>query len=105
MRLKVEFFRYETLVFGKILEQDESLRGMEIIARNEKFCIASVHCPDIRNEKLYIRGANEYTDEKIVTYNFDTVEEAKEWWANIKTMIDEINQEDPAPESKVERLI
>ena len=35
MKLKVELFRYGTLVFGKILEQDESLRRKgKVISRN-----------------------------------------------------------------------
>ncbi|MGE9896634.1 hypothetical protein ACQQ97_07080 [Anaerovoracaceae bacterium SGI.195] len=48
MKLKVELFRYGTLVFGKILEQDESLRGKEIIIKNANYKIGSVGSPEIR---------------------------------------------------------
>lgn len=56
MKLKVELFRYDTLVFGKILEQDESLRGKEEVISRSDYEIDSVSSPEIRQARLLIRG-------------------------------------------------
>ena len=59
MKLKVELFRYETLVFGKILEQDGIKRGSGKICEKDEYSIYSHVSPVIslnNRKKLFIRG-------------------------------------------------
>ncbi len=91
MKLKVELFRYGTLVFGKILEQDESLREKgEVISRSD-YEIDSVSSPEFRQTRLFIRGAKKCDDNKVLYYNFTTVKDAEAWCENVKKLIDELN--------------
>lgn len=47
MKLKVELFRYETLVFGKILEQNGIERGCGEICEKDEYSIYSFVNPAI----------------------------------------------------------
>ncbi len=94
MKLKVELFRYDTLVFGKILEQDESLRGEgEVISRSD-YKIGSIGSPEIGQARLFIRGAEEHADNRVMYYNFTTVKDAEAWCENVKKLIDKLNHGD-----------
>ncbi|XVG95848.1 hypothetical protein ACGCUP_01045 [Eubacteriales bacterium KG125] len=105
MKLKVELFRYGTLVFGKILEQDESLREKAIITQNVEYSIRSIDSPQIRFKKLFVRGCNKTNDNTILNYNFTSLEEAEEWCENIKYLIDELNGQDELSQNSVVRVI
>lgn len=94
MKLKVELFRYDTLVFGKILEQDESLRGKEEVISRSDYEIDSVSSPEIRQARLLIRGVKKCDDNKVLYYNFTTVKDAEAWCENIKKLIDKLNHGD-----------
>lgn len=93
MKLKVELFRYDTLVFGKILEQDESLREKrEVISRSD-YEIDSFDGPGINSNTLYIRGRSEKFNDDVIFYNFNSKKAAEAWCKNIKKLIDELNNE------------
>lgn len=107
MKLKVELFRYETLVFGKILEQDGIERGCGEICEKDEYLICSLVGPQIIiNDKknLFIRGERCEEDNMPIFCNFDSENEAIEWCKNIKELIDEIN-EDETEKDKIEKVI
>jgi len=64
MKLKIELYRYGTLVFGKVLEMDEELRNKEgeprkVLASDgwtKGFEIVSGTVPELYGESLYVRG-------------------------------------------------
>lgn len=107
MRLKVELFRYETLVFGKILEQDGIERGCEKVCEKDEYSIRSIDSPaisEIDRKTLFIRGERYELDNMPIFCNFDSENEAIEWYKNIKELIDEIN-EDETEKDKIEKVI
>lgn len=107
MKLKVELFRYETLVFGKILEQDGIERGSGKICEKDEYSIYSRVSPVIslnNRKKLFIRGGLREEDNIPIFCNFDSENEAIEWCEKIKVLIDEIN-EDETGKNKIEKVI
>lgn len=107
MKLKIELFRYETLVFGKILEQDGIERGCEKICEKDEYSIYSIDSPAINEmdrKTLFIRGERYEKDNIPIFQNFDSKSEAIEWCENIKGLIDEIN-EDETKKDKIEKVI
>lgn len=94
MKLKIELYRYGTLLFGRVLEQDESLRRIDdskCIADRDGFKIKADKSPELRGDTLYIRGANENSDYDIFHYIFLSEERALEVAENIKQLVAEIN--------------
>ncbi len=105
MKLKVELFRYDTLVFGKILEQDESLRGKgEVISRSD-YKIGSVASPEIGQARLFIRGSEKSNDNKVLYYNFTTVKDAEAWCENVKKLINKLNNDGASEEDDIVRVM
>lgn len=105
MKLNVELFRYDTLVFGKILEQDESLREKgEVISRSD-YEIDSVSSPELRQTRLFIRGAKKCDDNKVMYYNFTTVKDAEAWCENIKKLINKLNNDGASEEDDIVRVM
>ena len=105
-RLKIELFRYEELVFGKILEMDESLRDISEIVDNGTFRIYSESCPDLDETSLYIRGTDEESSD-VFSCKCHSVAKAIEICESIKMLVDEINSVKEAGiiESKVLKII
>lgn len=107
MKLKVELFRYETLVFGKILEQDGIERGCERVCGKDGYSIRSIDSPaigEIDGKTLFIRGERYEKDNVPIFSNFDSQSEAIEWCENIKGLIDKINENEMG-ENKIEKVI
>ena len=106
MFLRMELFQYGTLVFGKIIEQNESLRSIEVGASAKEFIsknaisIVSQSSPDIGkcggNLSIYIRGYFREDDDNIMYYNFDTKEEADIFCDNVKELVKELNAQNEA---------
>lgn len=105
-RLKIELFRYENVVFGKILEMDESLRDKGRIAEVDGFEIVSECCPDLDESSLYVRGSDR-GDSDVFSCNCDSVAKAIEICEAIKTLVDKINsvKVEEVAESKVLKII
>lgn len=53
-KLEIELFQYHSLLFGKVLHQDDSLRGKGELANVDEFSIGSVFSPNISIDTLYI---------------------------------------------------
>lgn len=96
-KLEIELYRYENLVFGKILNQDESLRYYAIIVEKNDFKIESRSCPALQEAKLFIRGENKGADNNIFYYKFCDEETAITACKKIKECIDLINLESEIP--------
>lgn len=105
MKLKVELFRYGTLVFGKILEQDESLSGEGKVISRSNYEIDSFDGPGINSNTLYIRGRSEKFNDNVIFYNFDSVEKAKAWCENIKKLINKLNNDGASEEDDIVRVM
>ncbi len=95
--LDIELFVYgETLLVGRVLYQDESLRGDGI---NEKrlynvdgFHVSSYSTPELTSYALYIRGSNRSTDNQPMSLRFSNKETLKKYVCNVKKALAEINK-------------
>lgn len=91
-KLKIELFRYENLVFGKVLGMDESLRGCQKLVSNSTFEIFSDALPALDNGKLYVRGNDHFEDDKIFEHLFESPEKAINICEYIKELVGQINE-------------
>lgn len=90
-RLEIELFRYENLVFGKVLKMDEGLRKASLLAEKKGFTVESSSYPALSSDILYIRGDQKDKDEKIFSREYNDVKEAIKACENIKELVDKIN--------------
>lgn len=103
-KLEIELYRYENLVFGKILHQDESLRNKGTIEKKDDFKIASYSNPALHDEVLFIRGGNKQLDNDVFYYQFLDKETAIKTCKKIVDCVDLINSEEEI-KSNAERII
>lgn len=101
MKLKIDLQRYETLVFGKVLEQSFRDRHPIVYASRGKdedethfgeFSIRGASKPHILEKCLFVRGGESFYDNSVFYKNFDSVEEAKEFCENIMILLSELNK-------------
>lgn len=93
-KLKIELFRYREVVFGRVLEMDESLRGKGTLAKNDDFCIYSQSYPDLDVNTLYIMGSDRKMDSTSFGYVFETEDDAVKTCKNIRLLLNEINSKE-----------
>ena len=91
MRLKVEFKIEGKEVKAKMLKQDSSLIGTDLIVSDGKYGIYSLVSPAISHNKLFIRG-HDTPNKKWASYVFDSEDLALEWLNAIKALIEVINK-------------
>ncbi len=91
MKLKLELFRYGTLVFGRVLEQAEELRGNGVLAKKGSFEISSAFAPTLGSSDLFIRGTDAENDNDVFIYQFDSEKQAIRVCETIKELVAEIN--------------
>lgn len=103
-KLEIELYRYENLVFGKVLNQDKSFRGRGIITEVNGFKILSGVAPALISKKLFIQGNDKELDNSIFCYLFEDSAEAIEVCKKIKKCVDFINGEGNSP-SIIERIV
>ncbi len=94
MKLKIELFRYGTLVFGKVLGQAEELRGKGKLAEHCRFEILSELYPALSPSGLYVKGTETTRDDRPFYFKYETAESAKAVCNNIVKLVTEINAED-----------
>lgn len=104
-KLKIELFRYGRLVFGKVLEMDESLRNTGILVKNEEFEIDSEGSPELYNKILYIQGSCTGKDNKEFFYCYELEEKAIEVCDNIKELVEKINSTEEEATDKIIQVI
>jgi hypothetical protein len=98
MKLKIELYRYGTLVFGKVLEMDEGLRNrygdpVVTLAESGSFAIRSSAIPSIREGTLYVWGHGRAYDGRIFYYVCGTEAEASEFCSAISRLVAQVNGE------------
>lgn len=92
--LDIELFVYgETLLVGKILHQDESLRGRKEIYKSEGFYVSSSSNPAMSYNTLYIRGSDASRDNTPLHSPFDNPDELEKYVCNVKKALAVINKE------------
>ncbi len=109
--LKLEIGRYGNLVFGKVLEQDESLRNHykqheEVLASvptalapggcrcndDRRFLLVSHHYPNLLSGVLGVRGEARGRDYNAFSYRYHTLDDAKAAYESIKKLVARINR-------------
>lgn len=103
-KLEIELYRYDNLVFGKILYQDESIRDNVKIVEKNGFSIRSFAYPELVENSLYIRGINDKNDHNIFYYQFLDKKTAIQTCKKIVDCVDLMNSEEEK-QSGVERII
>ncbi len=96
-RLVIELGRYGSLVFGRVLEQDESLRGgggnlsRTLWVSGTGFAIASSGEPGMDETGLDVCGENTSKDGKEFYHHFNTAAEATRCYEYIREGVRAIN--------------
>lgn len=91
-KLEIELFRYENLLFGKVLHMDESLRGTDVLYEGELVEINSAGAPELRKKILFVRSTNEGYDNRIFEHTYSSEREAIEVAQDIRDGINFINE-------------
>lgn len=94
-KLKVEMFRYGTLVFGRVLEMDESIRDSGTLAVVDQdgveFRLESVSYPELTANELLVRGCREEHDDKVFYHNYPDEEKAIAACKAFKSLVETVN--------------
>lgn len=98
MILKIELkLKGNTMVSGRVLEQDESLRNNNskpiTLIQNDKFRIVSSTLPLLGWDVLFVRGMSYNDDNHVFLKGFETIEEAERIYKNIIELVNELNGE------------
>lgn len=98
MKLKIELkLEGNTMVSGRVLEQDESLRNNNskpiTLIQNDKFRIVSSTLPLLSWGVLFVRGMSHNDDNCVFLKSFETIEEAERIYKNIIELVNELNGE------------
>ena len=99
--LKVKFWRIGTVVVGKILEQDDSLRAGscdskkigEMHYSGTTYRVKSAGCPQINGDTLYVRGSYASNDDDYMFYDFRDRTIAERYITAMTKIIHDINIE------------
>lgn len=96
--LIVEFMQYRNVLCGRIVAmsdnlRDENLDFCKVFDGNETYYIRSKGHPDIKQNRLYLRGTETSRDEMAFSYAYDTVLEATRAKKAFSRMIIELNVE------------
>jgi hypothetical protein len=96
MKLKIELkLEGNTMISGRVLEQDESLRNNNskpiTLIQNDKFRIVSSTLPLLGWDVLFVRGMSHNDDDCVFLKSFETIEEAERIYKNIIELVNELN--------------
>jgi len=116
MKLKLELFRYGTLVFGKVLEQAEELRQttskkITILAKQKEefsiseFAVETGNYPVLGNNTLAIRGTDRSKDHIVFWSNYCDEDRATGICETIKDLVAEINSDTDADLGGIVRVM
>lgn len=96
MKLKIELKLDGNTISGRVLEQDESLRGNGTIItliKNNTFNIASGKYPALGIGALYVRGICSECDNEPFKYGYETTKDADKIYAAIVELVNKLNGE------------
>lgn len=108
-KLKVEMFRYGTLVFGRVLKMNEGMRGVGTLGSTYQdgvdFKLASVNSPELKAHELFVRGYREEEDDKVFQHNYPDEEKASSACEAFKRLVDTVNAADRVNAADIERVM
>lgn len=96
--LKVEFCLYESLLCGRVLQQDDRLinqvdkDGVLIREDNNAYRLSISGIPDLYDYTLYLRGADKRKDNNVFYYEYGNKYDAEDALNNFKELIREVNE-------------
>lgn len=97
MKLKIKLKLDDKTISGRVLEQDEDLRGvgayMTTLIENEDFKICTRNAPQLTDEILFVRGECTNEDDKLFDYTFNSTETAKDTYKDIVSLVNKLNGE------------
>lgn len=95
MKLKIELKLDGTMISGRVLEQDESLRNNNskpiTLIRNDEFRIVSSTLPLLGWNELFVRGMSYNDDNRIFLKSFETIKEAEGIYKTIIELVNKLN--------------
>ena len=94
MKLVVDVKQVGSVVSGRVLKMDESLRGLELLEAGgeiiEELC--SIDSPELGEDCLCVRGENGALDSEPFAYTYDSVEDAQQVVEDINMLVAKVNQ-------------
>ena len=99
MKLVVEVERVGRIVFGHVLEMDESLRGSESVASGGAIIkkLGSIGRPQLLDNRFYLWGTYGNFDNEPFAYTYDSTDDAKQVIKDINMMVAEVNSPELRP--------
>ena len=91
-KIEIELFRYESLLFGKVLHMDDSLRGTGVLYKGELVDIRSVGSPDLERRVLFVGGRGKEYDNDVFKFLYSNEKEAIRVAKDIESGINFINE-------------
>lgn len=91
-QIKVEFYRHENFVCGRVLEMPEEIRGKVIIS-DGAYGIFSDEGPSLDGRCLYLRGKNKYSDSEWFSCTYCDNDTAERIVQTFQNLIDKWNKE------------
>jgi len=109
-KLDIELYQYRTLLFGRVLHMDESLRrgnlkSPKVLSEYMGFVIKSDERPNLYENALYVRGNGTTCDKNVFLRNFIDEKKAQETYDKLKKCLDIINLVEPPNENVSELLV
>lgn len=105
-KLEIELFRYENLLFGKVLHMDDSLREAETLYKEGSIEIVSYAVPALGGSTLYLRGSDKSADNSIFFERYESNEDAIEVANGIQRGIYSINNTEATSDSlRIHRIV
>ena len=95
-KLKVDLFRYGTLVIGKVLHTPKKLRNRGepeiVLGKIDSYKVATCRMPALSGLCFYVHGSTTYRDDHPIYYDYGSEAAADKAIAMFKLIIDEINK-------------
>lgn len=89
--IKVEFYRTENFVYGRVLEMPEELRGKDIIS-NGTYGIFSNEGPGLDGKCLYLKGEHKYCDNEWFACTYCDSDTAERAIQSFQSLLEEWNE-------------
>ena len=97
--IKLNLFRLGNLVIMRVLEQDEKYRctyddyvEITIYTSSNNFKLLSCECPELDGNSIWLRGADNNSDNIYVAYDCGTENEAIKYVEEVNQLVKEFNE-------------
>lgn len=95
-KLKVDLFRYGTLVVGKVLHTPKKLRNRGepeiVLGKLDSYKVATCRTPALMGLCLYVHGSSTYWDDRTIYCDYGNEMAADKAIVMFKLIIEEINK-------------